>query len=146
MEMSFVEEEDVFDVWERVLAETFREVAWASSSRLPFPRMRYDEAMERFGVDKPDLRFGLELVGVDEWAASVRVPGLPRRASQRGGRVMGLGVPARARALAQGRSPALEEHRQGLRREGPGLVEGRRPRAAAAAGALRRRRPRRARR
>jgi aspartyl-tRNA synthetase len=67
MEMSFVEEEDVFAVWERVLAETFREALGAELD-LPFPRLTHAEALERFGTDKPDRRFGMELVDVAEWA------------------------------------------------------------------------------
>jgi len=67
MEMSFVEEEDVFAVWERVLAHTFR-AALGIELALPFPRLRHAEALERYGSDKPDVRFGLELVDVAEWA------------------------------------------------------------------------------
>ncbi|HEX6882028.1 MAG TPA: aspartate--tRNA ligase, partial [Planctomycetota bacterium] len=67
MEMSFVEEEDVFAVWERVLADTFR-ASMGIELALPFPRMRHAEALERYGSDKPDVRFGLELVDVAAWA------------------------------------------------------------------------------
>jgi aspartyl-tRNA synthetase len=59
MEMSFVEQEDVLDVTERM----FRHV-WADALGVelePFPRLTFEESMNRFGVDKPDLRFGLEL-------------------------------------------------------------------------------------
>ncbi|HEX6882542.1 MAG TPA: aspartate--tRNA ligase, partial [Planctomycetota bacterium] len=67
MEMSFVEEEDVFAVWERVLAHTFR-AALGIELVVPFPRLRHAEALERYGSDKPDVRFGMELVDVAEWA------------------------------------------------------------------------------
>jgi len=67
MEMSFVEEEDIFAVWEKVLYRTFKEALGIELS-IPFPRMRHHEAMERYGSDKPDVRFGMELVDVAAWA------------------------------------------------------------------------------
>jgi aspartyl-tRNA synthetase len=106
MEMSFVEEDDVFAVWERALAETFRE-ALGLEIVTPFPRMPWSESMERFGVDKPDLRFGLELVGVDEWARASEF-NVFRGAVEGGGRVMGIVVPA-AHELTRKDITALEE-------------------------------------
>jgi aspartyl-tRNA synthetase len=92
MEMSFVEEEDVFATWERVLRRTLRE-AMGVELAVPFPRMRWDEAMERYGVDKPDLRFGLELRAADAWARECDF-NVFRGAVEAGGRVIGLAVPA----------------------------------------------------
>jgi aspartyl-tRNA synthetase len=92
MEMSFVEEEDVFAVWESVLTRTLRE-ALGVELTTPFPRLRYSEAMERYGVDKPDTRFGLELTSVDEWAAESDFQ-VFRSVVESGGRVLGLCVPA----------------------------------------------------
>ncbi|MFN0007936.1 MAG: aspartate--tRNA ligase [Planctomycetota bacterium] len=106
MEMSFVEEDDVFAVWERALSETFR-AALGVEIVTPFPRMPWREAMERFGVDKPDMRFGLELVGVDEWARSSEF-NVFRGAVEAGGRVMGLVVPAK-HELTRKDITALEE-------------------------------------
>ncbi len=91
MEMAFVEEEDVFAVWEGVLAETFRE-ALGVEVATPFPRMPFAEAMARFGIDKPDVRFGLELVGVDDWARTSEFQ-VFRKTVEAGGRVIGLVLP-----------------------------------------------------
>ena len=60
MELSFVNEDDVIDVNERFLKKLFKEVK-GIDVETPFLRMSYKEAMERFGSDKPDLRFGMEL-------------------------------------------------------------------------------------
>ena len=60
IEMSFVSEEDVYRVVEDLMVALFREVAGVDLE-IPFPRMSYDEAMNRYGTDKPDLRFGLEI-------------------------------------------------------------------------------------
>ncbi|PIE25136.1 MAG: aspartate--tRNA ligase [Planctomycetota bacterium] len=68
LEMSFVDEDDVFAVMEGVMQHAFRE-AVGVELQLPFPRMSYEEAMRRFGSDKPDLRFGMELVDVSELVA-----------------------------------------------------------------------------
>ena len=61
MEFSFVEEEDIFAVIEGMMAHLFREVLDIEID-LPMPRMTYDEAITRFGTDRPDTRFALELV------------------------------------------------------------------------------------
>ena len=63
IEMSFVDQEDVINVAERVLHRVFKETINHEIS-LPIQRMTYREAMRRYGSDKPDLRFGLELVDV----------------------------------------------------------------------------------
>lgn len=65
MELSFVDVDDVIDVNERMLAFLFKEVLGVEVS-LPIQRMTWQEAMDRFGSDKPDLRFGMELTDVSE--------------------------------------------------------------------------------
>lgn len=65
MELSFVDVDDVIDVNERLLARLFKEVIGVEV-QLPIQRMTYKEAMERFGSDKPDLRFGMELCDVTD--------------------------------------------------------------------------------
>ena len=65
MELSFVDVEDVLDVNERMLAFLFKEVL-GIEVQLPIKRMTWIDAMNRFGSDKPDLRFGMELTDVSE--------------------------------------------------------------------------------
>lgn len=65
MELSFVDVDDVIDVNERLLAKLFKEVLDVDVT-LPIPRMTWQEVMDRFGSDKPDIRFGMELVNVTE--------------------------------------------------------------------------------
>ena len=65
MELSFVDVDDVIDVNERLLARLFKEILGVEIS-LPIQRMTWQEAMDRFGSDKPDLRFGMELHNVSD--------------------------------------------------------------------------------
>lgn len=65
MELSFVDVDDVIDVNERLLAKLFGEVIGVEVP-LPIPRMTWQEAMDRFGSDKPDIRFGMELKDVTD--------------------------------------------------------------------------------
>ncbi|MFF5985896.1 aspartate--tRNA ligase [Prauserella flavalba] len=64
VEMSFAEQEDVFQVIEQVFAELFHEFAPDRETTSPFPRIAYRDALARYGTDKPDLRAKLELVDV----------------------------------------------------------------------------------
>ncbi|CAA9287362.1 MAG: Aspartyl-tRNA synthetase @ Aspartyl-tRNA(Asn) synthetase, partial [uncultured Corynebacteriales bacterium] len=68
IEMSFVEQEDVLELAESVVARLWSELAGYELPR-PVPRMTYADAMARYGSDKPDLRFGLELVDLTEYFA-----------------------------------------------------------------------------
>ena len=63
--MSFVGVEDVIDVNERMLAHVFERVD-GPRVELPIPRIPYAEALDRFGTDRPDLRFGMELEDVTD--------------------------------------------------------------------------------
>ena len=65
MELSFVDVDDVVDVNERLLAKLFKDTIGVDVE-LPIQRMPYQEAMDRFGSDKPDLRFGMELKNVTD--------------------------------------------------------------------------------
>ena len=65
IEMSFVDQEDVMDMGEEMLQNVVKDVKDVEVPR-PFPRMTYNEAMSRYGSDKPDTRFGMELIDVSE--------------------------------------------------------------------------------
>ena len=68
MELSFVEIEDVMDINERMMQKVFKDLMNVDI-QLPLPRMTYKEAMERFGSDKPDVRFGMELKNISDVVA-----------------------------------------------------------------------------
>ena len=61
VEMSFVDQENIFEVVERLMKELFKQI-WNLELSLPILRLNYDEAMEKYGSDKPDLRFDLRLI------------------------------------------------------------------------------------
>jgi len=77
LEMSFVKEEDIFEVTENMVAAMFKD-AIGVTVKTPFKRMTYKESMERYGSDKPDLRYGLELTidGITEIATTAGAKGL----------------------------------------------------------------------
>jgi len=88
MELSFVEIEDIMDINERLLYKLFKEVMGVEIS-LPIPRMTYQEAMDRFGSDKPDVRFGMELVDISEIVKESEF-GVFKNAVKNGGSVRGI--------------------------------------------------------
>ncbi len=90
MELSFVDEDDVIDINERLLAFLFKEVLDVEV-KLPIQRMTWQEAMERFGSDKPDLRFGMELKNITELVKGCGF-GVFTGAIENGGSVRGINV------------------------------------------------------
>ena len=90
MELSFVDVDDVIDVNERLLAYLFKKVLDVDV-KLPIQRMTWQEAMDRFGSDKPDLRFGMELTNVSEVVKDCGF-GVFTGALEKGGSVRGLNV------------------------------------------------------
>ncbi len=68
IEMSFVSKNDVFEVVEGLMSHLFRETMGVDLT-IPFPRIAYEDAMNRYGSDKPDLRYGLEMVDVTSMVA-----------------------------------------------------------------------------
>jgi len=65
MELSFVEEEDIYEITEGMIGHVMKHTLNIDLER-PIPKMNYDEAMDRFGTDRPDIRFGLELVNLTD--------------------------------------------------------------------------------
>lgn len=94
MEMSFVDVDDVIDVNERLLKKLFKETINVDIE-LPIKRMTYKEAMERFGSDKPDTRFGMELKNVTECVRDCGF-GVFTNAIANGGSVRGINVKGQA--------------------------------------------------
>jgi aspartyl-tRNA synthetase (EC 6.1.1.12) len=92
MEMSFVDQDDVLDIIERLFTALCREIVPHKRLVTPFPRLTYAEAMARFGSDKPDLRYSLELVDVSDVVAASQF-GVFRAALDTGGQVKGLRIP-----------------------------------------------------
>lgn len=107
MEMAFLEDpEELFGLLEGLVAHVFRETIGVEISR-PFPRLPYDEAMDRYGSDKPDLRFGLEIVDLSPVFAGAGFR-VFAEALEQGGVVRGLPVPGGA-DLSRSELGKLEE-------------------------------------
>jgi aspartyl-tRNA synthetase len=106
VEMAFAGEEDVFRIGEGLTAAVFREVA-GIELETPFPRMTYTEAMARYGTDKPDLRFGMEVADLTDLlsGADFRIFQSVRGTPQR---IRGIAAPGGA-ALSRRELDALQE-------------------------------------
>ena len=91
METSFMEEDSLFEIVERLMVLIFQEILGVEVQR-PFPRLSYGDAMARYGLDKPDIRFGMELCEVTEIVRETGF-GVFRSAVDNGGIVKALRVP-----------------------------------------------------
>ena len=107
LEMSFVDANDIMSLIDGLVARLARDIL-GLEVQLPLPRMTYDEAMERFGHDAPDLRFGLELVDCTDLAAQAEFR-VFREPAQTGGRVRGLNVKGAAPDFSRKRIDELGE-------------------------------------
>jgi aspartyl-tRNA synthetase len=92
LEMAFAERDDVLDLIERMFTELVQEVTPHKRVLSPFPRLSYAEALERYGSDKPDLRFGMELVDLTD-ALRESGFGVFSRAAEAGGQIKALCAP-----------------------------------------------------
>jgi aspartyl-tRNA synthetase len=90
IEMSFVQPEDIFRLIEPLIAQIF--AVKGINIQMPFPRVSFREAMERFGSDKPDMRFGLEFIDLSGLFSQTDFPSF-RNAIETNGQVKGLVVP-----------------------------------------------------
>ena len=112
LEMSFVDVEDVLEIGENYMKTLFRE-ALGEEISLPLPRLTYTEAMERFGSDKPDTRFGMEIIDLSD---AVRDCGFGVFAStvQNGGTVRALNAKNAAKTLSRKEIDKLTEMVKGI--------------------------------
>ncbi|MFC2000414.1 aspartate--tRNA ligase [Chloroflexota bacterium] len=92
LEMSFVEEEDILQLLEEMFTSLVETVKPAMRIIKPFPRLSYQETMDRYGNDKPDIRFGLEFRDLSDIAATCDFAVL-RDAVQQGGKAKGICAP-----------------------------------------------------
>lgn len=115
MELSFVDVDDVIDVNERLLAYLFKEVLGVTVS-LPIQRMTWQEAMDRFGSDKPDLRFGMELKDITELVKNCGF-GVFTQAVENGGSVRGINAKGQG-AMPRKKIDALVDFAKGYGAKG----------------------------
>ena len=108
MEMSFVDADDVMSMIDGLVARLARDILGLDVT-LPLPRMTYDEAMERYGHDAPDLRFGMELVDCTDLAATTAFR-VFRSVAESGGRVRGIRAPQAAGKYSRKRIDELTEY------------------------------------
>ena len=115
MELSFVDIDDVIDVNERLLKFVFKE-AIGVDVQIPLQRMPWQEAMDRFGSDKPDTRFGMELVDVSETVKGCGF-GVFTGALENGGSVRGINVEGQGH-MPRKKIDKLVEHAKGCGAKG----------------------------
>ncbi|MCI0901300.1 MAG: aspartate--tRNA ligase [Chloroflexi bacterium] len=107
LEMSFVEENDILDLTEELYIGMIESVSPEKKLPKPFPRISYDEAMDRYASDKPDLRFGLEMTDVSELAGETEFR-VFLSTIDGGGRIKGFVVPGQAQFVT-GQVKELED-------------------------------------
>ena len=115
MELSFVDVEDVLDVNERLLKKIFKEIC-DFDVQLPIQRMTWREAMDRFGSDKPDLRFGMELKNVSDVVRDCEFV-VFKSALENGGSVRGINADGQA-GMPRKKIDALVEYAKGFGAKG----------------------------
>ncbi|WP_332631241.1 aspartate--tRNA ligase [Halalkalibacter flavus] len=108
IETSFMDKEDLIAMMEKMMAKILKEIKGVDVS-LPFPRLTYDEAMNRFGSDKPDLRFGMELIELSEIVKDSEFK-VFQSALASGGTVKGLNLKGGANKLSRKEIDALTDY------------------------------------
>jgi len=108
VETSFMSQLEIMAIMEEMIVGVFKDVLGVALPQ-PFPRMSYDEAMSRFGSDKPDLRVTLELTELTDAMKNVAFKVFSGPANAAGGRVAGLLVPGGGTALSRGEIDAYTE-------------------------------------
>jgi len=107
LELSFIDREDIIKLITDLIVKLWKEIL---NIELPstFLRMSYHEAMERFGIDRPDMRYGLELKEISDWAKTTEA-GVFKGAVEGGGRVKAINVPGGGTSLTRKQIDALTE-------------------------------------
>ncbi len=116
LEMSFVDVEDVLAIGEGFMRHVFKE-ALGVDVELPLPRMTYNEAMDRFGSDKPDTRFGMELCDISDAVRGCGF-GVFSGALEAGGTVRAINAKGAAATLSRKEIDKLTEHARGIGAKG----------------------------
>ena len=116
LEWSFIEREDILGLMEELYTSLVRELRPDVNLLTPFPRLSYEESMARFGTDKPDLRYGVELATITDLVAHSEFS-VFHSAVEAGGEVRGLAVPGGA-ALSRKQIDELTALVQGLGAKG----------------------------
>jgi aspartyl-tRNA synthetase len=120
VEASFVDREDIYELFEGMLRKVWKDVL-GTEIAVPFPRMQFSDAMNRFGVDKPDLRFGLELRDFSETFRGSTFKVFQGTVAS-GGAVKALNAKGLA-DLTQGELKALEEVAKSLGAKGLAFIK-----------------------
>jgi aspartyl-tRNA synthetase len=106
LEMSFVDREDVIELITGLIVRLWKEIL--NVDLPPIPRMKYQEAMDRFGIDRPDTRYGLELKDISSFAATTEAA-VFKGAVEAGGHVKTIRIPGGGTSLTRKQIDALTE-------------------------------------
>ncbi len=120
LEMSFATQEDIMQMNEGFIARAFKEILNVEVP-LPMPRMTYAEAMEKYGSDKPDTRYGMEIINVSEAVQSSQFV-VFRSAIENGGSVRAIVCKGAAATLTRKEIDKLTEHAKGIGAKGLAYV------------------------
>ncbi|WP_195251526.1 aspartate--tRNA ligase [Romboutsia sp. 1001713B170207_170306_H8] len=115
-EMSFVDQEDVMAIMEKMVQVLFKEIVNVDV-QLPLPVMTYAEAMERYGSDKPDTRFGYELTNISDLVENCGF-GVFANATKPGFSVRGINVEGKAEEFSKKQIGKLEDHAKTYKAKG----------------------------
>ncbi len=120
MEMSFADVEDIIEVVEGFIKRVYKDVL-DTDIALPLPRLTYNEAMERYGSDKPDTRFGMEIINVSDIVADCGF-GVFKGAVEAGGSVRAIVAKNAAKILTRKEIDKLTEYVRGIGAKGLAFI------------------------
>ena len=115
-EMSFVEQQDVMNIMEKMVQTMFKEILNVDVP-LPLPVMTYQEAMDRYGSDKPDTRFGFELTNISDLVENCGF-GVFANATKPGMSVRGINVKGHSEAISKKQLSKIEDHAKTYKAKG----------------------------